>query len=170
MRRWSICRSTFSLLVRVFRVGRLPLVSLLSGPRLSASSSPSRCLTSVVSPLISTAPLLPAPPTPHLGCRRAITAPPPHHFPFSNRALTHRNKPNYSAIEAPPSPVVTPPSPSRHPSCGPIKATPMTPGAFHTSPSSSLLLSRTGTPPHRASPITTTPPCLPVATSLPELR
>jgi hypothetical protein len=37
------------------------------------------------------------------------------------------------------------------PSPGPIKATLMTPGAPHTSPSPSLLLSRAGTPPHRAS-------------------
>jgi hypothetical protein len=34
--------------------------------------------------------------------------PSPHHFPPSNCALTHRNEPNYSAIEAPPpSPAVT---------------------------------------------------------------
>jgi hypothetical protein len=48
----------------------------------------------------------------------------------SNRALTHRNEPNYLAIEAPPSTVVTPPSTPQHTSLGPIKATPMTPRAF----------------------------------------
>jgi hypothetical protein len=37
--RWRICGSTFSLLLRAFRAGRLPLVSLSSGPGLSDSSS-----------------------------------------------------------------------------------------------------------------------------------
>jgi hypothetical protein len=37
--RWRICGSTFSLLIRAFRAGRLPLVSLSSGPGLSVSSS-----------------------------------------------------------------------------------------------------------------------------------
>jgi hypothetical protein len=95
---------------------------------------------------------------------------PPITFPSSNCALTHHNEPNYSAIEAPPSSAVTPPSPPRHPSPGPIKATPMTSGAFHTSLSSSLLLSRTGTPPHQASPTTTVPPRRPIATPSPELQ
>jgi hypothetical protein len=39
VRRWRLHGSTFSLLVCVFRVGRFSLVSLSSGPGLSASSS-----------------------------------------------------------------------------------------------------------------------------------
>jgi hypothetical protein len=39
VRRWRLHRSTSSLLVRVFRAGRFSLVSLSSGPGLSASSS-----------------------------------------------------------------------------------------------------------------------------------
>jgi hypothetical protein len=39
VRRWRLHGSTFSLLVRVFRAGRVSLVSLSSGPGLSASSS-----------------------------------------------------------------------------------------------------------------------------------
>jgi hypothetical protein len=39
MRRWRLRGSTFSLLVCVFRAGRFSLVSLSSGPGLSASSS-----------------------------------------------------------------------------------------------------------------------------------
>jgi hypothetical protein len=40
----------------------------------------------VVSFVFSTMPPLPAPPAPHLGCRRAITAP-PHHFPLFKSCL-----------------------------------------------------------------------------------
>jgi hypothetical protein len=37
--RWRICGTTFSILIRAFRAGRLPLVSLSSGPGLLVSSS-----------------------------------------------------------------------------------------------------------------------------------
>jgi hypothetical protein len=100
VRWWRIYGSTLSLLVCSFRAGRLPLVSLSSGPRLLALSSPPRLPTPAVSPPISTMPLLPAPLALHLGCRQAITA--PISSPSSNHALTRRNEPNYSAIEAPP--------------------------------------------------------------------
>jgi hypothetical protein len=133
--RWRICGSTFSLSVRAFRVGRLPLVSLSSGPRLSASSSPPRCPTPAVSPPIFVAPPLPVPPAPHFGCRRAITA--PITSPPSNRASTRRNELNYSAIEAPPhrpllTGICTPSSPA------PLQKASTTPGFTAPLPASLL--------------------------------
>jgi hypothetical protein len=56
------------------------------------------------------------------------------------------------------------PATAPSPSPSPIKATPRTPGALHTSPRSFLLLSRTGTPHHRIFPTATMPPRRPVAT------
>jgi hypothetical protein len=57
--RWRICGSTFSLLIHAFRAGRLPLVSLSSGPGLSVSSS---CPTGRWLPLSLIASGHPAPP------------------------------------------------------------------------------------------------------------
>jgi hypothetical protein len=61
---------------------------------------------------------------------------------LSIHPLTHG--PNLSVLSSPP----RRPTPAVFPMC-PIKATPRTPGALHTSPRSSLLLSRAGTPHHR---------------------
>jgi hypothetical protein len=64
--------------------------------------------TPAVSPPISIAPPLPTPPAPHLGCRQAIIAPAPITSPSSNRALTRRNEPNYSALAGRYSPAFAP--------------------------------------------------------------
>jgi hypothetical protein len=112
------------------------------GSRLPSWSPPSR-LSVKWAPAVSFI-FSPMPPNP--GCvagdfhraaarRAARSAPrmPPSHYrppitsPSSNRALTHRNEPNYSATKAPCSPAVTLPSPPRHPFPGPIKATLTTP-------------------------------------------
>jgi hypothetical protein len=50
MCRWRLCGNTFSLLVRAFRAGRLSLISLSSGPRLSALSITSGRPSSAVPP------------------------------------------------------------------------------------------------------------------------
>jgi hypothetical protein len=58
---------------------------------------------------------------------------------------------NYLAIEAAPSPTVSPPPPATPLHPGPYKSPhPRTPGASHPSPSSPLLLSHAGAHPHRA--------------------
>jgi hypothetical protein len=63
VRRWRFCRNTFSLLGRAFRACRLSLVSLSSGPRLSALSlTPSRPSTPVP-PLLSGHPAPRVPPS-----------------------------------------------------------------------------------------------------------
>jgi hypothetical protein len=111
-----------------------------------------------VSPVFPTTPADPgrkssAPPLPR------ATAPclysPPHHspplIPFkpSLNALNGYSPHRYSG------------HPSRATSPGPIKATPMTPGALHTSPRPSPLLSRARNPPHRVSRDLVMPPPLP---------
>jgi hypothetical protein len=81
----------------------------------------------------SSAPPLPASPVPRLGCRQVFTAPSsfPPLTPF---------KPSLNGLNGYSSPsLLRPPPPPPAPSPGPIKATPMTPGAPHTSPSLSLL-------------------------------
>jgi hypothetical protein len=63
VRRWRLCGNTFSLLGRAFRACRLSLVSLSSGPRLSALSlTPSRPSTPVP-PLLSGHPAPRVPPS-----------------------------------------------------------------------------------------------------------
>jgi hypothetical protein len=108
------------------------------------ATTESRC----VRPLRAAAPHLEMPP-------RAVTRP-TITPPSSSRALTRRDEPIYSAIEATPSPAVTLPSPPRHPSSRPYKRA--TPPSKHPAPSPRL----TGAPPpihillhpHRA-PLTT---------------
>jgi hypothetical protein len=70
--------------------------------------------------------------------------------PSSTHALTHRDEPIYSSIEATPSPAVILPSPPRHPSPSPIKWC-YTPAALHRSnPHPQLLSSTTEPSSHRA--------------------
>jgi hypothetical protein len=75
VRRSRLHGNMFSLLVRAFRAGRLSLVSLSSGPRLSALS-----LTSG-HPRRHRFPATPRRPAPCLGCRRAVTTPPSFSLP-----------------------------------------------------------------------------------------
>jgi hypothetical protein len=89
----------------------------------------------------TSAPPLPASPALRLGCHQDFTAPQssfPPLIPF---------KPSLNGLNGYSPPAVTlatPPAPSP----GPIKATPTTPGAPHTSPRPSPLLFRAGNPPH----------------------
>jgi hypothetical protein len=71
VRRWCLCGNTFSLLVRAFQACRLSLVSLSSGPQLSAPFLTFGRPSSPAPP-----PLSGHPAAPRLGCRRAITTPP----------------------------------------------------------------------------------------------
>jgi hypothetical protein len=148
---WRILQKTFSSLIHAFRSRRLlSLSSLTHGPRLSAlSSTPHR--STLIAPLPSPAASgLSAPSLHTLRCRPEPLLAPPSLPPSSSRALTRHDELIYSAIDATPSQVVTLPSPPRHPSPGPIKATPTTLKASRTTHCPSLLLSHIGTHPHRA--------------------
>jgi hypothetical protein len=74
---------------------------------------------------------------------------PNHHSPppSSSRTLTRRDEPIYSAIEATPSPAITPPSPPRHPPRTPIKGEPPPRSIPNHSPSLSPSLPHRNTPP-----------------------
>jgi hypothetical protein len=97
---WRILQKTFSSLIHAFRSRRLlSLPSLTHGPRLSALSSTPYRLTLIAPPPNPAASGLSAPPLRTSRCRpEPLLAPPSP--PSSSHALTHRDEPIYSAIEA----------------------------------------------------------------------
>jgi hypothetical protein len=100
---WRILQKIFSSLIHAFRSRcLLSLPSLMHGPRLSALSSTPRRPTSIAPPPSPAASGLSAPLLRTSRCRpKSLLAPPSLH-PSSSHALTRRDEPIYSAIEATP--------------------------------------------------------------------
>jgi hypothetical protein len=103
MRRWRLRRNTFSFLVRAFRACRLSLVSLSSGPRLSAPSLTSDRPSSPTPPPLSDHP---APPS------SAPRVPPSRYHPAFISPLNSPLKPPSSMALKPLTPVLNPGHPS----------------------------------------------------------
>jgi hypothetical protein len=145
---WRILQKTFSSLIHAFRSWRLlSLPSLTHGPRLLALSSTPRRLTPIAPPLSPATSGLSAPPLRTSGCRPEPLLTPPSLPPplSSSRALTRRDEPIYSAIQATP-----PHRPLPHLHCpgtlpGPLKKGNLCPRASRTTHRPSLLLSHIGT-------------------------
>jgi hypothetical protein len=148
---WRILQKTFSSLIHVFRSWcLLSLPSLTHGPCLLALSSTPRRLTPIAPPLSPAASGLSAPLLRTSRCRPEPLLAPPSLPLSSSRALTRRDEPIYSAIQA-----TTPHRPLPHlhyPGTlpGPLKKGNLCPRASRTTHRPSLLLSHIGTHPHRA--------------------
>jgi hypothetical protein len=138
--------SVASLQEYVFPFGsRLLSWSLL--PRLSVKWAPAvSSVPHLRPPELGRATTASRPPRTAQLCASGATEPlPPRHHPPVNSPL---NPPPLSSMALKPlMSALTPATPPRR-SPDPIKTTPTTPGATHTSPSPSLLLSHAGTPPH----------------------
>jgi hypothetical protein len=157
-------------LIHAFRSRRLlSPPSLTHGPRLSALSSTPRRPTSIAPPPSSTTSGLSAPPLHTSRCRpEPLLAPPSLPPPSSSRAVTHRDEPIYSAIEA--TPPHLPPLVGRYPAFTaptplprPYKSHPDDPRRIpHHSPSLSPPVPHRNTPPpstnRRRSSLSTAPP------------
>jgi hypothetical protein len=161
MRRSCLHGNKFSLLVRAFRAGRLSLISLSSGPRLSAPSLTSGRLSSPAPPPL---PGHPAPPS------SVPQVPPSRYHPafIFPPLIPLLNPPSSSMALKPLTPALTPLATPPRRSPDPYKR--RAPPPDRTSPSPSSLLSTLEPPSHRAPP----PPVLhhhrPASMPPPELR
>jgi hypothetical protein len=104
VRQWRLCGSTFSLLVRAFRAGRFSLVSVSSGPWLSASSLTSGRLSLAASPPPLGHPALPS---------SAPRVPPSHYHPAFIPPLIPLLTPPSSMALKQLTPALTPATPPR---------------------------------------------------------
>jgi hypothetical protein len=142
VRRSCLHGNTFSLLVRAFRAGRLSLISISSGPWLSASSLTSGRLSSPVPPPLPGHPALPS---------FAPRVPPSHYHPtfIFPPLIPLLNPPPFSMALKPLTPVLTPPATPPRCSPDPYKRrapppefTAPLPASLRFSPRSSLPLTK----------------------------
>jgi hypothetical protein len=100
---WRISQKTFSSLIHTFHSRcLLSLPSLMHGSRLSALSPTPRRPTPIAPPPSPAASVLSTPPLRTSRCCPEPLLAPPSIPPSSSHALTHRDEPVYSAIEATP--------------------------------------------------------------------